>query len=79
MNVTVSLELWTLFSQALKMAEIVNFRKARKAKARSEQETRAAENRAQFGRTKAEKQLGQAQKELTARTLDAHRRDDSHE
>jgi hypothetical protein len=61
------------------MAEIINFRKARKAKARSEKDATAAGNRAEFGRTKAEKQLGKAQKELTERTLDAHRRDDSPE
>lgn len=37
------------------MAEIVNLRRARKAKARDEAETAAAANRAKFGRTKADK------------------------
>lgn len=58
------------------MAEIINLRKARKVKARAEKEAEAAENRAAHGRTKAEKAVGAAQKELTDRTLDAHRRDD---
>lgn len=58
------------------MAEIINLRKARKGKARAEKEAGAAESRAKAGRTKAEKAVGAAQKELTERTLDAHRRDD---
>jgi hypothetical protein len=37
------------------MAEIVNLNKARKAKAKTESESRAAANRAKYGRTKAEK------------------------
>jgi hypothetical protein len=37
------------------MGEVVNFRHARKAKARAEAETTAAANRAKFGRTKAER------------------------
>ena len=57
------------------MAEIINLRKARRAKARAQKEADAAENRAKFGRPKADKQLGQAQKELTEGTLGAHRRD----
>jgi hypothetical protein len=58
------------------MAEIINLRKARKVKDRAEKEAVAAENRAKAGRTKAEKAVGAAQKDLTERTLDAHRRDD---
>lgn len=58
------------------MAEIINLRKVRKVKARAEKEAVAEENRAKSGRTKAEKAVGEAQKELTDRTLDAHRRDD---
>ncbi len=61
------------------MAEIINLRKARKTKARAEKDAVAAENRAKAGRTKAEKAVGAAQKELTERTLDAHRRDDPSE
>ena len=32
------------------MADIINFRRARKAKARAEKEAEASENRARFGR-----------------------------
>ena len=58
------------------MAEIINLRKSRKVKARAEKEAAAEENRAKAGRTKAEKAVGAAQKDLTERTLDAHRRDE---
>lgn len=54
--------------------EIINFRKARKAKARADKEKRAEENRAKFGRTKAEKQKARAEGEIAVRRLDAHRR-----
>jgi hypothetical protein len=37
------------------MAEIVNLNRARKAKARDAAETKAAENRAKYGQTKAER------------------------
>ena len=37
------------------MAEIVNLNRARKAKARDAAETKAAENRANYGQTKAER------------------------
>lgn len=55
--------------------EIVNLRRARKAKARTQAETVAAANRARFGRTRAERQLSEAQDALAARRLDGHRRD----
>ena len=58
------------------MAEIINFRKARKAKARAEKEEKAAENRAKFGRPKAERSRSEAAKGLLDRKLDAHRRED---
>lgn len=58
------------------MAEIVNLRQARKKKARAEKEARAAENRILFGRTKAEKELTKAERDLAARRIDAHKRDD---
>ena len=38
------------------MAEIINLNKARKAKAAVDKAALAAENRARFGRTKAQKQ-----------------------
>ena len=58
------------------MAEIINLRKARKAKARAEKETEAAENRAKFGRPNEERSQSEASKDLLDRKLDAHRRDD---
>jgi len=57
------------------MAEIVNLRKARKAKARAEKETQAAENRIKFGRSKAERDLGTTSRRLAERKLEAHRRE----
>jgi hypothetical protein len=57
------------------MAEIINLRKARKAKARAEKEAAAAENREKFGQLKEERSLNEASKDLLARKLDAHRRD----
>lgn len=56
------------------MAEIVNLRMARKARARADAERTAAQNRAKFGRTKAEKAAERAEAERTARTLDGARR-----
>jgi hypothetical protein len=43
------------------MAEIVNLRMARKAKARAEAEKTAGENRVKFGQTKADKQARKAE------------------
>ncbi|WP_137862887.1 MULTISPECIES: DUF4169 family protein [unclassified Sphingomonas] len=57
------------------MAEIINLNRARKAKARVDKSARADENRARFGRTKAEKQADAAEKARIARTLDDARRD----
>lgn len=50
-------------------ADIVNLRRARKAKARAEKEQRAAENRVLFGRSKTERTMSAAEKE---RSLAAH-------
>jgi hypothetical protein len=58
------------------MAEIINLRQARKQKARAEKEARANENRVAFGRTKAEKNLSQAEQALAKSRLDSHKRDD---
>lgn len=57
------------------MAEIINLRKARKAKARAEKESEAAENRAKFGRPNEELSQSEASKDLRDRKLDAHRRE----
>jgi hypothetical protein len=62
------------------MAEIINLKRARKAKARSERDAQAAENRRRFGRPKAERELEEARQSLDERQLDAHRlRDDEGE
>ena len=56
-------------------ADIINLRRARKAKARDVREQAAAENRRLHGRTKVEKAKEAAERERAARTIDAHRRD----
>lgn len=55
--------------------DIVNLRQARKARARREKETRAAENRVQFGRSKAEKTLTRTKVEKSTAHVDAHKRE----
>lgn len=57
------------------MAELVNFNKARKGRARAAAEAQAAENRIRFGRTKAEKDLVKARAEKARRDLEAGKRD----
>jgi hypothetical protein len=57
------------------MAELINFNKARKRKAREQAERQAAENRVRFGRTKAQK-LRDAEAQAEAqRRLDGLRRE----
>ena len=58
------------------MAEIVNLRTARKQKARADKEEQAAQNRALFGRSKAEKLKQAAEKALAARRIDGHKKDE---
>jgi hypothetical protein len=57
------------------VAEIINLRRARKARARATAETTAAANRAAFGRTKAEKQAADADIARHDKTLDGAKRD----
>jgi len=57
------------------MAEIVNLRMARKARKRAKAELQAAENRAKFGRTKAEKAKDRADTERMAREVEGARRE----
>ena len=57
------------------MSEIVNLRQARKKRARAEKEAKAADNRVAFGRTKAERQLSEKERELAGRRIEAHRLD----
>ena len=56
-------------------ADLINLRRARKARARADKEKQAAENRAKFGRTKAERQTTSATGDLERRQLDAHQLD----
>jgi hypothetical protein len=55
------------------LAEIVNLRRARKSKERAREEAEAAQNRAVFGRSKAEKRLVETERVRAAADLDARR------
>ena len=55
------------------MVEVVNLRRARKARDRDREAADAAENCVLFGRTKAEKRLTDSLREKAARDLDAQR------
>lgn len=57
------------------MAELVNLNRARKARARTDAETKAAENRVRFGRTKAERHLEQARAEKARKDIDSGKRE----
>ncbi|MGH8443876.1 MAG: DUF4169 family protein [Solimonas sp.] len=57
------------------MAEIINFNKARKQKARTDADKQAAENRVRYGRSKAQKQQDELESELAQKRLDQLRRD----
>jgi len=58
------------------MAEIVNLRRARKSRTRVEKDAQAAENRTQFGRTKAEKRATETERAQTKTALDGKKIDD---
>lgn len=55
------------------MAEIINLRNVRKAKQRAEKESQAKSNRAQFGRTKGEKQREALEKDQARRLVDGQK------
>lgn len=57
------------------MADLLNFNKARKQKARADAVKQAAENRVKFGRTKAQKQRDVLEAETAQRKLDQLRRE----
>ncbi len=57
------------------MGEIVNLRRARKAKVREEEAEAAAANRARHGRTVAERQKERLEREQAARRLDGAKQD----
>ncbi|MBO9464693.1 DUF4169 family protein [Tropicibacter sp. R15_0] len=54
------------------MAEIINLNRFRKNKRRAEKRQEADENAVKFGRSKAEKELDQAQQTKADRDLDGH-------
>lgn len=58
------------------MGDIVNLRRARKARDRASAEAQAEQNRIAFGRTKAERKLTEAKKTLAERRLEGHRLSD---
>lgn len=55
------------------MGDVVNLRRARKARDRASAEAQAEQNRITFGRTKAERKLTEAEKALAERRLEGHR------
>ena len=59
------------------LAEIVNLRRARKLKERERAQAEASQNRAVFGRSKAEKRLVESERALAETRLDARRLDPS--
>jgi hypothetical protein len=58
------------------MGEIVNLRRAKKAKARAAKEKDAEANRAKFGTPKGLRDLEAARREKDRRDIDAHKRDE---
>jgi Domain of unknown function (DUF4169) len=59
------------------MGDIVNLRRVRKNKVREDANAVADANRLKFGRSKAERELTEATKALSERSLDAHKREDT--
>jgi Domain of unknown function (DUF4169) len=55
------------------LAEIVNLRRARKLKERERQQVEAAQKRAVFGRSKADKRLSESERSLAEAKFDARR------
>ncbi|MBG0810055.1 DUF4169 family protein [Methylosinus sp. H3A] len=55
------------------MGDIVNLRRARKVRDKRAKEAEADANRVAHGRTKAERELGEASARLEREKLDAHR------
>jgi hypothetical protein len=57
------------------LADILSLSKARKAKARADEDATAAENRVKFGRTKAEKLADKSRKAKAEKGIDGHKRE----
>jgi hypothetical protein len=55
------------------MGELLNLRRARKARERAAKDQLAEANRLAFGRSRAERQASEAQMDLERARLDAHR------
>lgn len=58
------------------MSEPINLNKARKARAKADARSRAAQNRAKFGRGKAETFASRLEAERLKRALDQTKRED---
>lgn len=58
------------------MAEIINLNRARKQRARVAAEAKAVENRAKFGRTRAQKQADGEEYARIAKLIDESKRED---
>jgi hypothetical protein len=58
------------------MGEMVNLKRLRKIKARTQAEAEAGANRLAHGRSKSEKKLTKAEQEAAARKLDGHKHDE---
>jgi hypothetical protein len=61
------------------MTEVINLKQKRKAKARTEKEKKAIENRAKFGRTKEEKQIEKLKAAQAERHIQGHKRETEEE
>jgi len=59
------------------MAEIVNLKRAKKARARRAADEVAAANRTQFGTPKAARKLAKAKRERDATRIESHRLDNN--
>jgi hypothetical protein len=57
------------------VSELVNLKRARKARARAEADAQAARNRIFYGRTKADKSAVDTAAATAARSLDGHKRE----
>jgi len=55
------------------MTEVINLNSKRKAKARTEKEKKASQNRIKFGRTKAEKKIEKLNAKRAQQNLEGHK------
>ena len=58
------------------MAEIINLRRARKARDRSDERLKGDANAAKHGRAKAERERDERAADIARKRLDGHRRED---